>query len=442
MLIKRYRSNFAKIVGRCLLAGLSSLLLGGPDVANAQESPLLDALVGGWNHGVSGQNIDIRRNGDVWQTAAPSARVAPTIEAGANFAFEGVDNKGRPYRCAYYISFLKDGASNWLIKAHTGEWPCPSGEYKQLAGWLRADPANAPNALTFTSSQGGSSSQSDFTVRLVADGSGFSWSIVGERPDWLSVSPTEGDLSADGSAEVKLSLRPSTIPKAPGSYDATLRFRGKSSGALGVVQRTIRLVVTGSKTAAAPAPSATNEELTDAGLRDAIDQFNALLGPASGKVRVGLEGGNQVNVGRDYRLVADTSINGRLVILDVDADHKVTLIYPNKYLAQDDIGRIEADARVAIPADNYPGALRAFRAAEPLGKGLLLAFVAPEDFQVDRMVANRALRGKGLVPVGDGPSYLLSFIEQVKAWQKSHGQEPNEKLSQWGFGVTDYEIVR
>ena len=113
------------------------------------------------------------------------------------------------------------------------------------------------------------------------------------------------------------------------------------------------------------------------------------------------------------------------------------------YLAQDDIGRIEAEARVSIPADNYPGALRAFRAAEPLGKGLLLAFVAPEDFQVDRMVANKTLRGKGLVPVGDGPSYLLSFIDQIKAWQKSHaGQEPNEKLQHWGFGLTEYEIVR
>jgi uncharacterized protein DUF4384 len=240
-----------------------------------------------------------------------------------------------------------------------------------------------------------------------------------------------------------LSLRPSTRPTAPGSYDATLKFRSKSPGSLGVVQRTVRLVLTEAKPAAAPPPSATNEELTDAELRDAIGEFNALLGPARGKVRVGLEGGNQVNVGREYRLLADTSINGRLVILDVDADHKVTLIYPNKYLAQDDIGRIEADARVAIPADNYPGALRAFRAAEPLGKGLLLAFVAPEDFQVDRMVANKTLRGKGLVPVGDGPSYLLSFIDQIKAWQKSHtGQEPNEKLQHWGFGLTDYEIVR
>jgi hypothetical protein len=58
------------------------------------------------------------------------------------------------------------------------------------------------------------------------------------------------------------------------------------------------------------------------------------------------------------------------------------------------------------------------------------------------MVASGDLRGKGLVPVGDGPSYLLSFIEQIKAWQKLHGQEPNEKLPRWGFSVTDYEIVR
>jgi hypothetical protein len=442
MLIKRCQGGFAEVFGR-LLAGLLLLLLGGSISTNAQESALQDALIGRWNHSASGQNIDLRRNGDVWQTAAPLARVAPTNEAGANFAFEGVDNRGRAYRCAYYISFLKDGASNWLIKARAGEWPCPSGEYKQLAGWLRADPANAPNALTFTSSQGSSLGPSEFSVRLVAEGSGFHWSIEGDGPDWLSVSPSQGDLAADGSAEVKLSLRPSSKATMPGSYDATLKFRSVSPGSLGVVQRTIRLVVTGTKPAAAPAPSATNEEMTDAELRDAVGEFNVLLGPASGRVRAGLEGGNRISLGGMYRLEADTSIRGRLVILDVDADHHVTLIYPNKYLAQDDIGRIEAEARVTIPADNYPGSLRAFRAVEPVGKGLLLAFVAPEDFQVDRMVASRDLRRKGLEPVGDGRSYLLSFIDQIKAWQKSHtGRAANEGPQRWGFGITEYEIAR
>jgi hypothetical protein len=66
-----------------------------------------------------------------------------------------------------------------------------------------------------------------------------------------------------------------------------------------------------------------------------------------------------------------------------------------------------------------------------------------KDFQVDRMVANNSLRGKGLVPVGDGRSYLLSFIDQIKAWQKSHvGRETNEGLQRSGFGTTDYEITR
>jgi hypothetical protein len=55
------------------------------------------------------------------------------------------------------------------------------------------------------------------------------------------------------------------------------------------------------------------------------------------------------------------------------------------------------------------------------------------------------LRGRGLVPVDDGQSYLLSFIDQIKTWlgQRSRpGEGPSKELQRWSFGVTEYEIVR
>jgi hypothetical protein len=181
--------------------------------------------------------------------------------------------------------------------------------------------------------------------------------------------------------------------------------------------------------------------LSEAQLGDAIHELDALLGPARGRVLVRVAGGNRVRIGGRYRFEAETIVQGRLVILDVDAERHVTLVYPNKYLAEDDSGRIRVGRRVLIPAENYPGSLRAFQAVEPIGKGMLLAFVAPEDFQVDRMVTNRALRNRGFVPVGDGASYLLSFIYQIKTWL-AQKEGNGDELQRWAFGVTAYEIVR
>lgn len=441
------RRVIAKIVCRFLFGAVSTLLLAGPGIGNAQESAF-ESLIGGWNHLDTGQSIDVKRNGDVWQTSGPAARVAGTIESGANFAFEGVDNNRRQYRCSYYISFLNDGTTNWRNTVHTGSWPCPSGRYARLAGALTAEP---PNAFAFAGTQGGPFNPSDASVRLVADGNGLRWSMQSKGPDWLGVSPTQGDLATEGSAEVKLSLLPSAKTIAPGTYEAALTFRGAS---LGVVQRTLRLVVT---EAPPPPPNATtpvtpsiqspslaavtaDQDLSEAQVGEAIHELDALLGPARGRVQIRVAGGNRVKIGGRFRFEAETLVQGRLVILDIDADRHVTLIYPNKYLAEDDIGRVNVGRRILIPADNYPGSLRSFQAVEPVGKGILLAFVAPEDFQVDRMVTSRALRSRGFVPVGDGASYLLSFIYQIKTWL-AQKEGAGDELQRWAFGVTGYEIV-
>jgi hypothetical protein len=435
----------SRMVGHVLLGALLALLPAAAGNGNAQESPF-EALIGGWNHIDTGQNIDVKRNGDVWQTSGPAARVAGTIDSGANFAFEGVDNNHKEYRCAYYISFLTDGTTNWRNVVHTGSWLCPSGRYARLAGALTAPP---PNVLSFAGTQGGPFNPDGQSVRLVADGNALQWSLLSKGPDWLSVSPAQGDITADGSTEVKLSLLSAAKSIAPGTYDATLIFRGAS---LGVVQRKLHLVVTEAPPAPPPpenppprspptAAAAPDQELPEVQLNEAIHELDALLGAARGRVQVRVAGGNRVSVGGRYRFEAEAIVPGRLVILDVDAMRHVTLIYPNKYLAEDDIGRIRAGRKILIPAENYPGSLRNFQAVEPLGKGLLLAFVAPEDFQVDRIVTNRGLRNRGFVPVGDGASYLLSFVYQIKTWL-AQKEGTGGELQRWGFGVTAYEIVR
>jgi hypothetical protein len=98
-------------------------------------------LIGEWNNtstgATGGYSIQVRRNGDVWQQGAPMARVADTIRAGANFAFEGSypppDN--RIFRCTYYITFLAGNtrASFRLVDQRGTAITCAQGIFERVA---------------------------------------------------------------------------------------------------------------------------------------------------------------------------------------------------------------------------------------------------------------------------------------------------------------------
>jgi hypothetical protein len=93
-----------------------------------QPKSTFDRLVGQWNHITSGESIIVTRSRDVWLTAGPQARVEETAEAGGNFAFEGRSNRGAPYRCVYYITFLHgNDQTNWRLQNTTEEVNCPVG---------------------------------------------------------------------------------------------------------------------------------------------------------------------------------------------------------------------------------------------------------------------------------------------------------------------------
>lgn len=131
-LVRKWRSA---LVISCLLG----LAVGSPFSAHAQDTTF-SSLIGEWDHIATGENIQVRPNGDVWQTSGPMARVAAgVIEAGGNFAFEGKDNQGRRFRCVYYITFLADGTTNWRTVAHEGSSTCPSGIHAPVKAWRETD---------------------------------------------------------------------------------------------------------------------------------------------------------------------------------------------------------------------------------------------------------------------------------------------------------------
>jgi hypothetical protein len=114
--------------------------LGGPGLGPLS---MFQDLVGEWNNvgggGVGGYSILVRRNGDVLQQGAPMARIADTISAGGNFAFEGSypppDN--RIFRCVYYVTFLAGNTrASFRLVDQRGTGPglsCAQGIFELVA---------------------------------------------------------------------------------------------------------------------------------------------------------------------------------------------------------------------------------------------------------------------------------------------------------------------
>src|ERR1700721_1655757 len=129
----RYRGASAFALGT-LLSVSSASAQGGP-------MSMFQDLIGEWNNtgggATGGYSILVRRNGDVLQQGAPMARVADTIRAGANFAFEGSypppDN--RVFRCTYYVTFLAGNtkASFRLVDQRGEAITCAQGIFERVA---------------------------------------------------------------------------------------------------------------------------------------------------------------------------------------------------------------------------------------------------------------------------------------------------------------------
>jgi secreted trypsin-like serine protease len=198
---------------------------------------------------------------------------------------------------------------------------------------------------------------------------------------------------------------------------------------------------TGPLRGAPPFPA--EDKLTADQLQRVLAQFEAALGTSKGRIRIGVRGGNKVRLRDQVVFEVESAIAGRLVLLDVDASRQVSLIYPNQYVAQNDIGRIRAGATVAIPGPDYPG-FTAFEARAPVGTGTLIALVAPEAFDIERFAASLPRRTKGFVPVNDPPNYMMQLIRQIEVYlgvTARAGGGADEALKDWGYAVTEYEIT-
>jgi len=193
-----------------------------------------------------------------------------------------------------------------------------------------------------------------------------------------------------------------------------------------------------------PAPEAgAGNALTVSQLDEALRHLDRLLGPTKRRVRIGVKGGNRVTLGHKVVFEAASEVAGRLLILDINANREVLPLYPNKFVAAGDIGRIEAGQPVLVPGPDYPG-FSAFQAVEPVGVGRLLALVVPHEFDIERFAAGKAIRQKGFMPVDDAPNHLMRIIRQIDTTlgARPGGSADAEELKRWGYALAEYEIVR
>jgi hypothetical protein len=182
-------------------------------------------------------------------------------------------------------------------------------------------------------------------------------------------------------------------------------------------------------------------------LTGALRDLETDLGPAKGKVRVGIQGATpgsvtRVKLNATYKLEIASEIGGRLILVDIDAVGVITQIFPNKYTFADDRTRIAAGQTVVLPAPGWE--FEAFQAQPPVGGGKLIVLVAPLDFPIitvgEEVREQRSKSVKGLVPVVAKTNYLMNLLQQVAGYTQRTRQAGGTTAAQWAYDVIDYVI--
>ncbi len=177
----------------------------------------------------------------------------------------------------------------------------------------------------------------------------------------------------------------------------------------------------------------------------ALRQIESELEPAKGRVQVSIPGGSHVHLKKHYRFDIESSVAGRLIVIDIDAEGKITPIVPNEYMEQAGtagLARIAAGGHITIPAADGSWGFPAFEADPPLGKGQLLVLVVPDHFPFSATVWSEEARerSKGFSPAP--PQYVMNLVDQVvTALKTTRGMGEGAALPGWGYTVLNVEIL-
>jgi secreted trypsin-like serine protease len=171
----------------------------------------------------------------------------------------------------------------------------------------------------------------------------------------------------------------------------------------------------------------------------AVSEIEQLLRAANDKVTLKIPGGTTIRLGQVYKFKVTSQISGRLIVIDVNADGKVTQIFPNQFIKSQDKELISRGQTITIPGPDY--GFRGFKAVPPVGAGKLITMVVPETF-TRTMVGPEKRKTRGFEPVGPLDSepapvnYLVNLISELGQLTKSGANVSTDMA----ISVTDYRI--
>ena len=97
------------------------------------------------------------------------------------------------------------------------------------------------DTIVFKGLPGGPFQPGIFPIRLGAIGGDMRWTAESNSPAWLNISPTAGTIPAGRAVELKVSTSEGAKVRSPGTYEATIWFKGHTGDTL---ERRVQLVIT------------------------------------------------------------------------------------------------------------------------------------------------------------------------------------------------------
>lgn len=194
-------------------------------------------------------------------------------------------------------------------------------------------------------------------------------------------------------------------------------------------------------------PDETSERSARAGLITAsLGQIARELGPSADRVRVTIPGGSRVRIGDTFNFTIESSVAGRLIVVDIDANGKVTQIVPNELMATSDaksLARIGAGQRMTVPASDESWGFHSFTARPPAGSGKLLVLVVPDAFPLEATVWSDAQREltRGFEPT-PASGYLMNLVGQIlETLGSSRAAGASDPRKDWAWTVLETELI-
>lgn len=148
------------------------------------------------------------------------------------------------------------------------------------------------------------------------------------------------------------------------------------------------------------------------------------------EVTLTLSPGRRLRLGDPLRIAVTSSIDGYLLLLDINSAGELTQLFPNRFSSGDG-HKIAARHTLEVPGPEWGFELQAF---EPLGRGHLVALVVEDDVGLTALVS----QNKDLQVIGDPQAYLGQVSESLlEVWTN----DLTNRRVRWSMVEHSYEIV-